>query len=136
MKMKATKGFKNTGGKFARKVAPGQIKMRRPSSMTKPKTGLAAQRDIRELQTGKMATSLLIRMLPYQRVAREIANEYYNKQEDPRMQKPALLDLQYSTETFMVELFELANEICHHSGRKTITKKDLQLAFKAKGYKF
>jgi len=118
--------------KAARKAPPGIIKVGRPKHKFKP--GAAAQRDIKKLQTGTLATANVIRKLPFQRVVREIASSYCAEQDPPRMQKDALIDLQESLEAFMVELFEMSNLICLHAKRKTVTKQDMDLAYRAMGF--
>jgi histone H3 len=65
--------------------------------------GTVALREIRKYQKG---TELLLRKLPFQRLVREIAQDYRS---DLRFQSLALLALQEATEAFLVGLFEDAN---------------------------
>jgi histone H3 len=77
---------------------------------------------IRKYQKG---TELLLRKLPFQRLVREIAQDYRS---DLRFQSLALLALQEATEAFLVGLFEDANVCAIHAKRVTIMPKDIALA--------
>jgi len=83
--------------------------------------GTVALREIRRYQQG---TELLIRKLPFQRLVREIAQEYKS---DVRFQPDAIAALQEAAESYLIDLFDSANLCAIHSGRVTIAPKDMQL---------
>lgn len=62
--------------------------------------GTVALREIRRYQK---STDLLIRKLPFQRLVREIAQDFKN---DLRFQGSAILALQEASESYLVGLFE------------------------------
>ena len=107
----------------ARKTAPtagGVLKKRyRP--------GTRALREIRKYQK---STDLLIRKLPFQRLVREIAEDYKT---DIRFKSLALLALQEASEAYLVGLFEDTNLCAIHAKRVTIMPKDIQLARRIRG---
>jgi histone H3 len=124
---------KATGGKAPRvMLATKQARKSAPSNkgVTKPhrfRPGTVALREIRKFQK---STELLIRRLPFQRLVREIAQEFKN---DLRFQSSAIIALQEATEAYLVSLFEDTNLICIHAKRVTIMPKDLQLARRIRG---
>ena len=81
--------------------------------------GTVALRDIRKYQK---STELLIRKLPFQRLVREIANDFKN---DLRFQSSAVLAIQEAAEAYMVGLFEDTNLCAIHAKRVTIMPKDM-----------
>lgn len=89
--------------------------------------GTVALREIRRYQKG---TDLLIRKLPFQRLVREITQDFNYQL---RFQTTALLALQEAAEAFLVSLFEDANLCAVHARRVTIMPKDLVLARKIRG---
>ena len=89
--------------------------------------GTVALREIRKYQK---STELLIRKLPFQRLVREIAQDYRN---DLRFQSLAVLALQEATEAYLVSLFEDTNLCAIHAKRVTIMPKDIQLARRIRG---
>ena len=89
--------------------------------------GTVALREIRRYQK---STELLIRKLPFQRLVREIAQEY---QQDLRFQSTAILAMQEAAEAYLIGLFEDTNLCCIHARRVTITPRDLQLARRIRG---
>ena len=72
----------------------------------------------------------MIRKLPFQRLVREIAQEYKN---DLRFQGTAILALQEATEAYVVSLFEDTNLAAIHAKRVTVMPKDMQLAKRLRG---
>jgi histone H3 len=76
------------------------------------------------------STELLIRKLPFQRVVRQIANDFQN---ELRFQSTAILALQEAAEAYLVGLFQDTNLIALHAKRVTIMPKDLQLARRIRG---
>merc|ERR1712167_409846 len=76
------------------------------------------------------STDLLIRKLPFQRLVREIAQDFKN---DLRFQSTAILALQEASEAYLVSLFEDTNLCAIHAKRVTIMPKDIQLARRIRG---
>jgi len=79
---------------------------------------------LREIKRYQHSTSLLLRRLPFQKLVREICQDWSS---DTRWQASALLALQEATEGFMIKLFESMNLVAIHSNRVTILKKDFTL---------
>nr|XP_055047934.1 uncharacterized protein LOC129433372 [Misgurnus anguillicaudatus] len=110
---------KSTGGKAprkqlatkaARKSAPATGGVKKPHRY---RPGTVALREIRRYQK---STELLIRKLPFQRLVREIAQDFKT---DLRFQSSAVMALQESSEAYLVGLFEDTNLCAIHamSGR-------------------
>ena len=123
---------KSTGGKAPRKQAPNQkSKKTLPiDGMKKPhryRPGTVALREIRRYQK---STELLIRKLPFQRLVREIAQDF---KQDLRFQSSAVMALQEASEAYLVGLFEDTNLCAIHAKRVTIMPKDIQLARRIRG---
>lgn len=78
------------------------------------KPGTVALREIRRYQK---STELLIRKLPFQRLVREIAQDFKS---DLRFQSSAIGALQESVEAYLVSLFEDTNLCAIHAKRVTI----------------
>ncbi|EMS58296.1 Histone H3.3 [Triticum urartu] len=93
--------------------------------ITRP--GTVALREIRKYQK---STELLIRKLPFQRLVREIAQDFKT---DLRFQSHAVLALQEAAEAYLVGLFEDTNLCAIHAKRVTIMPKDIQLARRIRG---
>uniref|UniRef100_A0A453MV18 Core Histone H2A/H2B/H3 domain-containing protein n=1 Tax=Aegilops tauschii subsp. strangulata TaxID=200361 RepID=A0A453MV18_AEGTS len=89
--------------------------------------GTVALREIRKYQK---STDLLIRKLPFQRLVREIAQDFKT---DLRFQSHAVLALQEAAEAYLVGLFEDTNLCAIHAKRVTIMPKDIQLARRIRG---
>ena len=89
--------------------------------------GTVALREIRKYQK---STELLIRKLPFQRLVREIAQDFKT---DLRFQGSAVLALQEAAEAYLVGLFEDTNLCAIHAKRVTIMPKDIQLARRIRG---
>ena len=117
---------KQVSNKAARKSAPIQGGVKKPHRY---RPGTVALREIRKFQK---STDLLIRKLPFQRVVREIAQDYKN---DLRFQSQAVLALQEASEAYLVGLFEDTNLCAIHAKRVTIMLKDMQLARRIRGEK-
>ena len=84
--------------------------------------GTVALREIRRYQK---STELLIRKLPFNRLVREIAQDFKT---DLRFQAQTILALQEAAEAYLVGLFEDTNLCGIHTKRVTIMLKDIQLA--------
>ena len=91
------------------------------------RAGTVALRDIRHFQR---STAVLIRKLPFQRLVREIAQDFKT---DLRFQSAAILCLQEAAEAYLVGLFEDTNLCTIHARRVTIMPKDIQLARQIRG---
>ena len=122
---------KATGGKAPRhQLATAAARKSLPQtgaygSVKRPhryRPGTVALREIRRYQN---STGLLIRKLPFQRLVREISQDFTT---DLRFQSAAISALQEACEAYMVGLFEDANLCAIHAHRVTIMPKDLQLA--------
>ena len=94
---------------------------------TRYRPGTVALREIRRYQK---STELLCRKLPFQRLVREIAQDFKN---DLRFQGTAIVALQEATESYLVSLFEDTNLCAIHAKRVTIMPKDIQLARRIRG---
>nr|KAG5704928.1 hypothetical protein BaRGS_003911 [Batillaria attramentaria] len=122
---------KSTGGKAPRKqLATKAARKSAPSTggVKKPhryRPGTVALREIRRYQK---STELLIRKLPFQRLVREIAQDFKT---DLRFQSAAIGALQEASEAYLVGLFEDTNLCAIHAKRVTIMPKDIQLARRA-----
>ena len=124
---------KSTGGKAprrqlatkaARKQGPlttGGVKKHRY------RPGTVALREIRKYQK---STELLIRKIPFQRLVREIAQDFKT---DLRFQSTAVMALQEAAEAYLVGLFEDTNLCAIHAQRVTIMPRDMQLARRVRG---
>jgi histone H3/H4/ubiquitin len=90
--------------------------------------GTVALRKIRFYQ--KQSSCLHIGMLPFQRLIREIGQDYKT---DLRFSKEAMTLLQYAAEHYLVKLLEDANLSAIHAKRQKIEPKDIQLARRIRG---
>jgi len=111
---------KSTGGKAprrqvatkaARKSAPATGGVKKPHRF---RPGTVALREIRKYQK---STELLIRKLPFQRLVREIAQDFKT---DLRFQSSAVAALQEAAEAYLIGLFEDTNLCAIHVKRVTI----------------
>jgi histone H3 len=75
-------------------------------------------------------TSLNVYRLPFQRLVREIAQNFKT---ELRFQASAILALQEASEAYLVGLFEDTNLTCIHAKRVTIFPRDIQLARRIRG---
>src|SRR5271169_1331009 len=88
---------KQLASKAARKSAPSTGGVKKPHRY---RPGTVALREIRRYQK---STELLIRKLPFQRLVREIAQDFKT---DLRFQSSAIGALQEAVEAYLVSLFE------------------------------
>ncbi|GAA6047088.1 hypothetical protein JCM3770_004191 [Rhodotorula araucariae] len=121
---------KSTGGK-TRPGQPAQPAARKPHRF---RPGTVALREIRHYQK---STDLLLRRLPFARLVREIATEFFEDEDGNgvglRWQSSALLALQEATEAYLVHLFEDSNLCALHAKRVTIMQRDMQLVRRIRG---
>lgn len=120
---------KQLASKAARKSAPSASAAGGVKKSHRYKPGTVALREIRKFQK---STDLLIRKLPFQRLVREIAQQFKT---DLRFQSSAIGALQESVESYLVSLFEDTNLAAIHAKRVTIQKKDIKLARRLRGEK-
>jgi len=84
--------------------------------------GTVALREIRRYQK---STELLFRKRPFERLVREVSQDYKT---DLRFSNDAVTALQHATEMYIVEMFEHSGLIAIHCRRTTVLPKDVQLA--------
>jgi len=132
---------KSTGGKAPRKNLAMLNKTVAGKTIGKPSSfpGEAVKRKhryhpgtvaLREIRRYQKSTELLMRKLPFQRLVREIAQDF---KADLRFQSSAILALQEAAESYLVGLFEDTNLCAIHARRVTIMAKDIQLARRLRG---
>ena len=114
---------KQLAAKTVRKAAaaPGTKKAHRF------RPGTVALREIRKYQK---TTDLLLRKLPFQRLVREVSQDF---KAELRFQSSAVMALQEASEAYLVGLFEDTNLCAIHAKRVTIMPKDMQLARRIRG---
>ena len=120
----ANKTHKQLYNRAARKSAPAMGGLKKPHRF---RPGTVA---IREIKRYQKSTELLIKRLPFQRLVKEIAQNFKS---DLRFQASAVVALQEATESYMVSLFQDTNLCAIHAKRVTIMPKDMQLAKRIRG---
>ena len=115
---------KQLATKAARKAAPTSGGVKKPHRY---RPGTVALREIRKYQK---STDLLVRKAPFQRLVREVTQDFKG---DLRFQSTAILALQEASEAYLVGLFEDTNLCAIHAKRVTIMPKDIQLAKRIRG---
>ena len=110
--------------KAAHKSRPAMGGVKKPHRY---RPGAKALKEIRRYQK---STELLIRKLPFQRLVREIAQDFKT---DLRFQSHAIMALQEASEAYLTSLFEDTNLCAIHAKRVTIMPKDIQLARRIRG---
>ena len=119
----------------AHKLLSGQAKPSSKRGTGQPATkkphryrpGTVALREIRRYQK---STELLIRRFPFQRLVREIAQDFKGRL---NFASGAILELQEAAEAYLVGLFEDTNLCAIQAKRITIMLKDIQLARRIRG---
>ena len=116
------KGIKSTGG------------IKKPHRY---RPSLVALREIRRYQS---STENLIKCTPFQRLIREISQEYRIHPDGPgtpsvqvRFQSTAIAALQEAAENYIVGLFEDVNLLAIHARQVTIMPRDIRLALRIRG---
>ncbi|KAL6046370.1 histone H3.3-like [Balamuthia mandrillaris] len=123
---------KSTGGKAPRKV----LATKKAAVLAKPSFGrfAAVQKPhryrpgtvaLREIRTFQKSTDLIIRRVAFERLIREIAQDFRC---GLRFAKPALNAIQQATEAYLVGLFADANLCALHGKRTSVMPKDVMLA--------
>ena len=115
---------KQLATKAARKSAPAHGGVKKPYRY---RPGTVALREIRRYQR---STDLFIRKAAFQRLVREVAQDFKS---NLRFQSSANLALQESAEAYLVGIFEDTNLCAIHAKRVTILPKDMQLARRIRG---
>lgn len=108
----------------ARKSTPATGGVKKPYRY---RPGTVALREIRRYQK---STELLIRKFPFQRLVREVAQNFIS---NLRFQSSSIMALQEASEAYLVGLFEDTNLCAIHAKRVTIMPKDIQLARRIRG---
>ena len=130
--------WKNLSKENARKNAANSAMVAQKNLGSPPRTG-GLKRPmryrpgtvaLREIRCYQKSTELLIRKLPFNRLVREIAQDFKT---DLRFQAQAILALQEAAEAYLVGLFKDTNLCGIHAKRVTIIPKDIQLAGRIRG---
>ena len=124
-----------------KKASATSIKAQHVISKSKQSTGALKQphkyrpgtKALMEIQRYQKSTELLVCKLPFQRLVREVAQDYKT---DLRFQSSAIVALQEAAESFLVGLFEDTNLCVIHAKCVTIMPKDIQLACRIHGDRF
>ena len=123
-------GLTNKEAKAKERDAQRKHQGKQGQDATKPRRrfrpGVRAAMEIRRSQKG---TNLLIQKLPFQRLIREIAQDYKS---DLRFQGDAILALQEASEAYLIKLFADATQCAHHAGRVTVNDADMKIAQRMK----
>lgn len=123
----------STGGKAPRKhLATKAAHKKQPMTggVRKPRRWRPGTRALRDIRRYQQSTDLLIRRLPFQRLVREITQDFKT---DVRFQSLALLAIQEASEAYLTGLFEDTNLCAIHAKRVTIMPKDMSLARRIRG---
>merc|ERR1711907_274762 len=124
---------KSPGGKAPRKQMSTKMSendSQAAGGVQKPhryRPGTVALREIRKYQK---STEMLMRKLPFQRLLREVAQEF---KRDLRFQASTIAALQEASEAYVVGLFEDTNLCAIHAKRVTVMPKDIKLARRIRG---
>lgn len=125
---------KTTGGKTPKKTLKNTGIPKTPAVTTtkinvkkRYRVGEVALKEIRKYQS---SSELLMRKLPFQRLVREISQDF---KPNLRFQTSAILALQEAAEAYLVGLFEDTNLCAIHAKRVTIMPKDMALARRIRG---
>ena len=127
-KAKSSKKMPSKGskGKALKKSAPAAGGMKK-RAFKGWKPGTVALREVKRYQ--KSVANLLPKA-PFQRLVRSIVEDMDH---ELRFQSQALLALQEASEAYIVGLFEDTNLCAIHAQRKTVMKKDMDLARRIRG---
>ena len=124
---------KSTGGKAPRKqLATKAVRKSAPAAggVKKPHRYRPGTVSLREIRRYQKSTDMLIRRAPFQRVCREITQEFKG---DLRFQGTGLLALQEASEAYLVGTFSDANLCAIHAKRVTLMPKDMELVRQIRG---
>ena len=141
-KMARTKqtAHKSTGGKAPRKRLATKAACRSAlatGGIKKPHRYCPGTVALREIRRYQKSTDLLIRKLPFQRLAREVLQDLnqpgFRRHDMECFRSMSLLAMQAYVEAFSIGLFEDANLCAIHARRVTIMPKDMQLTLQIRG---
>lgn len=121
---------RSTGGKAPRAKLAFKAAHKAPPIIRKKhrvRPGVIALREIRKFQK---STETLIKRLPFQRLVKEIIQDFNS---EFRCQSIAIDALQQAAEAFIVDMFENTNLCAIHAKRITIQPRDMQLTSRIKG---
>jgi len=121
---------KSTGGKAPHKSLATKAARKVPLVKDKKKKFRPGTKALQEIRKYQKSTELLIRKLPFQRLVREVTQDFCP---DLRFQSHTLMALQEASEAYLVDLFEDTNLCAIHAKRVTIMAKDMQLARRIRG---
>ena len=125
------KGKQGRKGIKSKPLTKGSNRRRAPTAgIKKPKRFRPGTVALREIRRYQKSTELLIRKLPFNRLVREVAQDFKT---DLRFQSAAIKALQEAAEAYLVNLFEDTNLCAIHAKRVTILPKDMQLARRIRG---
>ncbi|KAG6898297.1 histone H3 [Termitomyces sp. T32_za158] len=126
--VKSTKSSKEIY-QFARKKIMKTFEMAEPNIQRahRFRPGTVALREIRRYQK---STELLIPKLAFQRLVREVAQDF---RDNLRFQTSAVSALQEAAEAYLVDLFKDINLAAIHARRVTIMPRDVALARRLRG---
>ena len=95
---------------------------------------------LREIRRYQKSTECLIKKTPFQKLIREISQEYRVCPDGPgtpsiqvRFQSTAIAALQEAAENFIVGLFRDENLLAVHAKRVTVIPRDIRLALRIRG---
>ncbi|KAJ7887344.1 histone H3 [Mycena olivaceomarginata] len=109
---------KTTGGKAPRKQFPAMTaRIHRADAVNKLHRFHPSEAVLRQIHPYQKSTKLLIKKVPFQRLVREIPQNY---KADIRFQSTAVLALQEAAEAYLVSLLEDANHVAAHGKRITV----------------
>jgi histone H3 len=118
---------KSKNPKRSKKIPRGCGGIKKPHRF---RPGTVALREIRKYQK---STDLLLPKLSFERVVREIAQNF---KPDARFKREAILSLQTIAEDYVVNMFENANLAAIHAKRVTVMPKDIKLSLNIKNVKY
>jgi histone H3 len=102
-----------------------------PAKVAKPRRFRPGTVALREIRRYQKSTELLIKKLPFQRLVREIAQSFNDR--EFRWALSAIAALQEASEAYLVGLFNDTNLCAIHAKRVTIMVSDMQLARRIRG---
>ena len=115
----------------------GKGAAKRLPTATKPVRYRPGAKVLKEIRVYQAGTELLIRKRPFQALVKELASNLVANNphfaDGIRFQSDAIGALQEAAETYMVNLFNDANDACLHANRITIKPADMALARRLRG---
>jgi histone H3 len=100
------------------------------NGVKKPHRFRPGTRALMEIRKYQKSTELLIKKIPFQRLVKDIAQDFKT---GLCFQSHAILALQEASEAYLTSLFEDTNLCALHAKRVTIMPKDMQLARRIRG---